>query len=237
LRPEQRIIFALDLPDFEEAVKYIDILQYKTGIFKVGLELFIKDGRRVIDYIHENTKNEIFLDLKLLDIPKTVERSVAIVKSLGVRFLTVHAMDRKTLEYAVAAAVEKLNILGVTLLTSFDWEDLKEHGLKDEFVADPSLIVKKRAGIAKDAGCSGIICSPHEVLSIKNEIGKDFLCITPGVRMKENDKGDQKRTATPYEAIKNGSDYIVVGRPLRDAKDPVKAAEKISEEINMASKA
>lgn len=125
---KNKIIFALDFPSLEDAKPFIELLKNKIGIFKVGLELFIKEGKTVIDYINKNTGNEIFLDLKLLDIPKTVERSVEIVRDFNVRFLTVHASDRKTLEAAVKGADSKVDILGVTVLTSLGAKGFKRAG-------------------------------------------------------------------------------------------------------------
>lgn len=229
--PKNRIIFALDLPSLEDAKPYIDLLKNEVGIFKVGLELYIKEGKKIIDYINNETKNEIFLDLKLLDIPKTIERSVGVVKDLGVRFLTVHAHDKKTLEAALKGANGCVDILGVTVLTSLDSETLKDQGIKEDLYTFPKNLVKKRVKHAYESGCAGVICSPKESGVVKDITDKDFLAITPGIRMSHNDMGDQKRVLDPFTAIKNGSDCIVVGRPIKEADDPVKAAKEIAFEI------
>ncbi|MDY0132051.1 MAG: orotidine-5'-phosphate decarboxylase [Desulforegulaceae bacterium] len=234
--PKNKIIFALDFSSFEEARLFIDLLKNKIGVFKVGLELFIKEGQKILDYINQNTGNEIFLDLKLLDIPKTVERSVAIVKDFNVRFLTVHAQDRKTLEAAVKGSGGKVDILGVTVLTSLGKQDLKEQGIAEPYLNNSRELVEKRAKFAFDSGIKGVICSPLEASLIKNKFGPDFFAVTPGIRMAHNVNDDQSRTATPFEAIKNGADYIVVGRPIKNAQNPEKEAEQIAFEIERGLK-
>jgi len=234
MKPEQRIIFALDFPSLEQAKPFIELLKNKVGIFKIGLELFIKEGSRIIKYINDNTDNKIFLDLKLLDIPATVEKSVKIVKDFNVEFLTVHAHDRQTLEAAVAGAGDNLKILGVTVLTSLDSLSLKEQCIKDEFCENPYLLVEKRAETAYAAGCAGVICSPDEAGLVKKKTDTDFFAVTPGIRMAHNLHNDQKRVADPYTAVLNGADYIVVGRPLKNADNPLQEAENISLEIERA---
>lgn len=236
MEPKDKIIFALDFPSFEEAKGHIDLLKNKIGIFKIGLELFIKEGVKTIDYIKKNTENEIFLDLKLLDIPKTVERSVSIVKDFGVKFLTVHGHDRRTLEAAVNAAGDDLGILAVTVMTSIDSRDLKEQCVKDEFIENPAELVKKRLELAIESGCRGVICSPEESSIVKEIAGNDFYAITPGIRMAGNENEDQKRVKDPYNAVKGGSDYLVIGRPIRDAENPCEAAKSIAGEIARAIK-
>lgn len=235
MEPKDKIIFALDLPSFDEAKPFIDKLKNHVGLFKIGLELFFKEGRKTIDYINSNTRNEIFLDLKLLDIPKTVERSVSIVKDFGVRFLTVHAHDRATLDAAVKGSDGKVDILGVTVLTSLDGKDLEEQGMNSRYSANPFELVKKRADIAYSCNCSGIICSPQEAFYTK-ELDNKFLAVTPGIRLSQDNIQDQKRVMNPFNAVKNGSDYIVVGRPIKDSADPVKTADEISFEIDKALK-
>lgn len=236
MESKNKIIFALDFPSFDAAKPFIDGLKNKIGIFKIGLELFIKEGKTVIDYINKNTDNEIFLDLKLLDIPKTVERSVRIVSGFNVRFLTVHAQDIKTLEAAVKGADGKVDILGVTVLTSLGESDLKEQGLENVYVKSPLELVKKRAELAFLSGCRGVICSPLEASFVKKDFGTDFLAVTPGIRMSHNLNDDQTRTADPFTAVKNGADYIVVGRPIKNAENPGSEAEKIALEIERGLK-
>ncbi len=234
MKPLNRIIFALDLPDLEKAKPYIEILEEKVGMFKVGLELFIKEGRNVIDYINKNTKTPVFLDLKILDIPKTVERSVKSAKDLGIEFFTIHAHDRQTLSAASSAADGKISLLGVTVLTSLNSENLEEQGLKRKYFENPGALVRKRVAFSYECGLKGVVCSPFEASFVKNAADMDFLAVTPGIRLSYNKNEDQKRFTDPYNAIKNGSDYIVVGRPVRDAENPAKEAEKILKEIERA---
>lgn len=228
------IIFPLDVPAFEDAKELISLLADDVGIFKVGLELFISSGPEIVNYIHEAGTAKVFLDLKLHDIPATVKRAAAVVGELGVKFATVHCGDSNTmLENAVEGCQGRTDILGVTVLTSTGSDDIKNAGYKEEYYRDLSSLVLKKAGAAKEAGCAGVICSGLEVKKIKEICGKDFLAITPGIRpdWEELKTDDQKRITTPGEAVKNGSDYIVIGRPIRDAKDPVQAARRVAEEI------
>lgn len=232
--PKDFIVFPLDVPTFDDAKKLISLLANDIGIFKVGLELFISAGPEIVKYIHEAGTAKVFLDLKLHDIPATVKRAAAIVGDLGVKFATVHCGDSTTmLEEAVAGCKGKTGILGVTVLTSTGSDDIKNAGYKKEYYDDLSNLVIKKANAAKKAGCAGVICSGLEVKKIKEICGKDFLAITPGIRpdWKELKTDDQKRITTPAEAVGNGSDYIVIGRPIRDAKDPVKAARRVAAEI------
>ncbi len=234
---KDHIIFPLDVPTFAEAKKLIALLANDVGIFKVGLELFISAGPDIVKYIHEAGTAAVFLDLKLHDIPATVNRAAAIVGNLGVKFATVHCGDSvKMLEEAVSGSNGKTGILGVTVLTSTDSEDIKNAGYAEKFYIDLPALVIKKAIAAKNAGCAGVICSGLEVKKIKEACGQSFLAITPGIRpaWTINDKEDQKRITTPAQAIKNGSDYIVIGRPIRDAKNPVTAATRITQEIDVA---
>ena len=232
--PKDYIIFPLDVPTFDEAKRLISLLANDIGIFKVGLELFISAGPEIIKYIHNAGTAKVFLDLKLHDIPATVERAAAIVGELGVKFATVHCGDSVTmLEGAVRGSGGKTGILGVTVLTSTGCDDLLNAGYKEEYCNDLSNLVTKKAMTAKKAGCAGVICSGLEVKKIKEICGADFFAITPGIRpdWEELKTDDQKRITTPADAVKNGSDYIVIGRPIRDAKSPVEAARKVASEI------
>ena len=231
------IIFPLDVPTFDEAKKLISLLANDVGIFKVGLELFISAGPEIVHYINEAGTAEVFLDLKLHDIPATVGRAAAIVGNLGVKFATVHCGDSvKMLEEAVNGSKEKTGILGVTVLTSTGSDDIKNAGYDEQFYNNLQSLVIKKAKTAQAAGCAGVICSGLEVKKIKEECGQSFLAITPGIRpaWTINDQDDQKRITTPAAAIQNGSDYIVIGRPIRDAENPVEAARKVAEEIASA---
>lgn len=232
------IIFPLDVPAENDAKRLIGLLSDHVGMFKVGMELFIRAGAEIISYIKESGEAGIFLDLKLHDIPATVSRAMEIVSKLEVTFATVHCGESKAmLEAAVAGSHGRAGILGVTVLTSLSGDDIREAGFKDEYSDDISQLVLKRAEMAKNAGCVGVVCSGSEAGILKKRLGKDFLTVTPGIRpayqqTAKND--DQKRVTTPSAALRGGSDYLVIGRPIRDAFDPVEAAIKITHEIETA---
>ena len=233
------IIFPLDVPTLEEAKPYIECLSDCVGMFKLGLELFIRSGTEAIKTIKSNGNTGIFLDLKLHDIPETVERAVKVIADLDVTFTTVHCGESiNMLESAVKGAEGRVGILGVTVLTSVSKEDIMTAGFDAGFSSDLTGLVMKRAENAKNTGCAGVVCSGLEAGVIKNKFGDNFLAVTPGIRpaWDKTAKDDQQRIMTPAQAIKNGADYLVIGRPIRDANDPRKAALKIAEEINEANK-
>ena len=228
------IIFPLDVSSVNTARQYVETLSESVGMFKIGLELFIRSGPDIIDFIKVSGAAKIFLDLKLHDIPETVSRAMQNIADLGVAFATVHCGETsRMLEAAVKGGKDKVGVLGVTVLTSVMNEDLKSAGFKKEFYEDLSRLVIKRATMAKQAGCKGIVCSAFEVKSIKQTLGQDFIAVTPGIRpgWDANGKNDQQRVTTPARAVENGSDYLVIGRPIRDAKNPKAAAVRIAEEI------
>lgn len=232
--PKDPIIFPLDVSTFDEAKKYISLLSDHVGMFKVGLELFIKAGPEIVTYTNAAGGAKIFLDLKLHDIPVTVYRAVKSIAGMDVALATVHCGESKEmLEKAVEGSGGKVGILGVTVLTSVSPQDIKNSGFKKEFSDDISGLVLKRAEMAKAAGCTGIVCSGKEVAQIKSHFGKDFIAVTPGIRPLGDgvSNDDQARITTPADAIKKGADYLVIGRPIRDADDPVDAAKKIAGEI------
>ena len=219
------IIFPLDVATIEAAKKYIGWLAERVGLFKVGLELFIRCGPEIIDFIHSQTAARVFLDLKLHDIPATVGRAMSRIADLGVAFATVHVSEnRRMLEAAVEGSGGKVGILGVTVLTSVSAKDLESAGYRSVFYDDVPQLVLLRAQQAHEAG------------QIKERFGKDFLAVTPGVRpaWTVNAKEDQRRITTPAQAITAGADYLVIGRPIRDAEDPCQAAVRIAEEIEAA---
>ena len=229
------IIFPLDLPSVRKAREYVKMLSDSVGIFKIGLELFIRSGPEIIDFIHDSGTAGIFLDMKLHDIPATVFRATEGIADLGVKFATVHCSEsNKMLEAAVKGSRGKVGILGVTVLTSVSREDIQAAGFKEDFYSDISKLVWQRAVNAKKAGCTGVVCSGLEVEMIKAKMGKDFVAVTPGIRplWEGMKKDDQQRITTPAGAIQNGSDYLVIGRPIRDAKDPREAAIRIADEID-----
>jgi len=215
----ERLIVALDVPSAAGAKALVEKLGDSVRFYKVGLELFSTDGYfGLIEWLAKRG-NKVFADLKLYDIPETVARAVANLSSSGASFLTVHG-HRSVME---AAAREKgaLKILAVTVLTSFDQRDLDEMG-STKTVEE---LVLGRAALAAQTGCDGVIASGHEAPALKSRFGKRLLVVTPGIRPAENKPADdQKRTVDVAQAFANGADYIVVGRPVRDAKDPRAAA-------------
>ena len=232
--PKDYIIFPLDVPSIEAAARYVKLLSGSVGMFKVGLELFIESGPDIIRMIRETGGARIFLDLKLHDIPETVSRAVDRIAALNVDFATVHCGESsRMLEAAVSAGRNRVGVLGVTVLTSVSSGDIRAAGFKDDMYADMSALVIKRAAMAKAAGCAGVVCSGLEVRMIKDRFGSDFIAVTPGIRPvgEGMPADDQKRVTTPAEAIRNGADFLVIGRPIRDASDPKGAAVRIAEEI------
>jgi orotidine-5'-phosphate decarboxylase len=228
------IIFPLDVATVKEAKTYVELLSESVGMFKVGLELFIRSGPELIDFINASAASGVFLDLKLHDIPATVFRAMEGIADLGVKYATVHCGETpRMLEAAVSGAGGRVSVLGVTVLTSISGEDIKAAGFKKPFYEDLTRLVAERAAMAQSAGCAGIVCSGQEVKMIKQTFGRNFIAVTPGIRplWDETKQHDQRRVATPAMAIENGSDYLVIGRPIRDAKNPRAAALRIAEEI------
>ena len=233
-QPKDYIVFPLDLPSHREAMVYVKKLKGKVGLFKVGLELFISSGPEMIRDIKEQGEAEVFLDLKLHDIPVTMQRAFLAASRHGPRFVTVHCDQGEGFLKGVADDNPgKTQILAITLLTSLSRENLIKLGVSEKYTRDLSAMVIMRARMAKEAGCHGVVCSGHEVGALKKEMGRDFIAVTPGIRPAWSlvDKDDQKRIVTPADAVRLGSDYIVIGRPIRDAKDPGEAAQMVAEEI------
>lgn len=217
----ERLIFALDVQGLEPARDWASRLASHVGLFKVGLELFAAAGPDAVRAATDAGGRSIFCDLKLHDIPATVAGAVRSLRRLGgVRMVTAHVEGGPAmLEAAVQEGGGEICILGVTRLTSL-------HASVDEVV--------ELAGRACDAGCGGIVCSGAEVAPVRAAVGKDPLLVCPGVRPLGSDAGDQARVVTPSQAIAAGADYLVVGRPIRDAADPALAADAIADEISSA---
>jgi orotidine-5'-phosphate decarboxylase len=231
------LIFPLDVPTYEEGIRYVELLGDHVGLFKVGLELFVSVGPRILRAIRERSRAGIFLDLKFHDIPATVKNAFLAASAHGVDFTTVHCdAGRGLLRSVVENDPSGTRVLAVTVLTSLESKDVKELGYLDRYVNNIAELVMLKARIAKDAGCSGVVCSGLEVERVKAELGKDFIVATPGIRpaWSLTGKDDQKRIITPYQAIKGGADYLVVGRPIRAAEKPVEAAKRVVGEIEMA---
>lgn len=217
--PEERLIFALDVPTAAEARRLVETLREAVIFYKVGLELFLSgEGFEVVDWLLEREK-KVFVDLKLFDVPETVASAVRQLRRRPVTFTTVHGNDG-ILE---AACREKgdLKILAVTVLTSLDRGDLDDLG----FQVDVHDLVLSRARRALELGCDGVVSSGLEARALKQYLGERLLIVTPGIRPVENRPADdQKRVVTVEEAIRNGADYVVVGRPIRNAPDPYEVA-------------
>jgi orotidine-5'-phosphate decarboxylase len=231
------IVFPLDVPSPEAARSLVNLLADDVGMFKVGLELFIRSGPELVRWIQQAGAAEVFLDLKLHDIPVTVKRAMARVAELGVFLATVHCGDSRTmLEAAVEGAGGRVNVLGVTVLTSVASTDLVEAGYRDCYAGDLQQLVMKKARMAKNAGCSGVVCSGQEVQAIRAAFGNAFLTVTPGIRPSGGGVAadDQSRIVTPAMAIQGGADYLVIGRPIRDSADPRATARTIAAEIQEA---
>jgi orotidine-5'-phosphate decarboxylase len=230
-RGQDRLIFALDVPARADAEPLLDELAGHVGVAKIGLELFVAEGAAIVRSARERDF-PVFLDLKLHDIPETVERAVARACDLDVTFLTVHASGGpKMLERAVARTRgTNTRIVAVTVLTSLDASDLRAIGIERAPYAHAALLAEQ----AQSAGVSNFVCSPHEVSALRRSLSPSAVLITPGVRPTSSDAGDQKRTATADAAIRAGADYVVVGRPIRDATDRVAAADAIAREIATA---
>ena len=228
---KNKIIVALDINTIKEVERLLGILSPHVNIFKVGMELFYSCGTKAIDVIKKYDK-DIFLDLKFHDIPNTVKNSAKVAARLGVTIFNVHASGGRDMMSAALEGAEegserlgqdRPRILGVTVLTSMDKESLHQVGINKA----PEEQVLNLARLVKDSGLDGVVVSPKETAKVRKAFGDDFLIVTPGVRPEGNQKQDQKRVATPKEAIDAGADYIVIGRPITKAKDPVKTLQDI----------
>jgi len=222
-----RLIFALDVPGAVEARRLVETLGNSVRFYKLGLELFTSGGYfELVDELLAQGK-KIFADLKLYDVPETVAAAVRQLRKRPITFTTVHGND----SIMTAAAREKgdLKILAVTVLTSLDQNDLRDLG----YHADIGDLVLARARRARETGCDGVIASGLEAQSLRRHLGEDFLIVTPGIRPVENNRpaDDQKRVVNVEQALRNGADYIVVGRPIRNAPDPYQAAMRIQETL------
>lgn len=227
------LCYPLDYPDAPHALRGAEAVVDHVDVLKVGLELFVEAGPSVVRDLAKLGK-PIFLDLKLHDIPETVHRAVARACDLGVAYLTVHTSGGPRMLRAAADAVGNagsgLRLLGVTVLTSIDADELQALGV----AVAPATVVMHLAQIGKDAGLGGFVCSPHEVGELRRVLGPVPVLVTPGVRPRGAAAGDQKRVATPAETVRAGSSMLVVGRPIRDAADPAAAAAEIRKEMYSA---
>lgn len=230
-----RLAYALDFPSLALAEAGAAQVASAVGVLKVGLELFVSEGPRAIA-LGPKLGCDVFLDLKLHDIPETVERAVAAAAAHGVRYLTVHASGGPKMLAAAARRAERENtglvLLAITVLTSLDASDLAAAGV----ASDPAAQALRLAKLAHGEGIPGMVCSAAEVAALRAELGPKAVLVTPGIRPAAGTgTDDQKRTGTPESAIRAGSSLLVVGRPIRDAADPRAAAAAICDEIQRAS--
>lgn len=222
----ERLIFALDVPSVADAKQWVETLSDEVQFYKLGLELFMAGGYfELIDWLRARGK-QVFVDLKFFDVPETVASAVRQLTSHGATFATIHGND--AIMRAAVREKADLKILAVTALTSLDRGDLDDLG----FACDPETLVLSRARRALEIGCDGVISSGMEVARLREELGNRLVVITPGIRPVDNDQpDDQKRTVDVRQAFLNGADYIVVGRPIRQAADPRAAAQAIQTQI------
>ncbi len=231
--PCRQLAVALDVADLDAAERVARAVSPVAGYLKVGLELYTRFGPRAVE-VAKSTGSEIFLDLKLHDIPETVERAVEAAGALGVSLLTIHASGGRAMLAAAARAAERstprLGLLAVTVLTSLDEADLASIGVPRA----PAEQAVALARLAWEAGVRGFVTSTHEAPALRRELGPDALLVTPGIRPRGSDRADQKRIATPGGAIHAGSNLLVVGRPIHADPDPAARAAEVRDEIEQA---
>jgi len=235
---KQRLIFALDVDNLEDARNWVAKLQGQVGVFKIGKQLFTRCGPEVVRLVQDGGC-DVFLDLKYHDIPNTVAMAGLEAQRLGVRMFNVHALGGFEMMAKLVAEIDRACprgnpdrpiLLAVTILTSSTEETLRRVGIDRPI----QVMVPKLARLAKDAGMDGVVASPKEVGLIRDACGDDFLIVTPGVRPTFASQDDQKRVTTPGDALRSGADYLVIGRPISAAADPVLAADMILQEMQEA---
>lgn len=228
--PNKPIVVALDFEDAKQTLQLVDRLDPERCRLKIGKELFTSEGPQLVEALQKKDF-EIFLDLKFHDIPNTCAKAVAAAARLGVWMVNVHASGgQRMMEAAREALVPfsvKPKLIGVTVLTSMEQSDLAGIGLD----VDPQLQVKRLAGLVKESGLDGVVCSAQEAAMLKQAFGQEFCLVTPGIRPSFAVQGDQRRVMTPLEAMTAGVDFMVIGRPITQAKDPVEALKLIEQEI------
>ena len=225
------VIIACDFSSKEETLKFLDQFKEEKPFVKIGMELFYAEGGEIVKEIKKRG-HKIFLDLKLCDIPNTVYKAMKNIAALGVDMTNVHAFGSIEMMKAAKKAINEVNpetkLIAVTVLTSSD-----QNVLDNELMIDGNIndVILKYASNTKEAGLDGVVCSPLESKIIKEKCGEDFLTVTPGIRFADDAKGDQKRVTTPAMAKEIGSSYIVVGRSITGAKDPVEAYRRCVKEF------
>jgi orotidine-5'-phosphate decarboxylase len=239
LQPKDRLVLPLDFDSVKEALRIVKELKDYIGLFKIGWTLFMNAGPEVIGKITQaiGRGSQIFFDVKVLDIPRTMQgATAAVISSHAIKYVTAHTFEGKRHVAAVVEAARQggnvTKVIGVTVLTSQNDEDVQSLW-QGKTALERVLML---AQIAKDGGAVGVVCSGHEARAVKEKFGEDFVVITPAIRPEWSHiaQDDQRRVMTPREAIQAGADYIVVGRPIYQAKDPVEAAKRVIEEIRQA---
>ena len=231
------VIIACDFDSAEKTLAFLDLFKGRKPFVKIGMELFYAAGPEIVREV-KRRGHSVFLDLKLHDIPNTVKKSMAVLSLLGADICNLHAAGTTTMMQAALEGLTRADgtrplLIAVTQLTSTDESSMR----RDLLIEKPmEEVVRHYALTAKNAGLDGVVCSPLEATAVHKECGKDFLTVTPGVRFAEGEIGDQKRVMTPSEARKAGSDYIVMGRPITAAKNPVAAYQRAIEELKINSK-
>lgn len=237
MEAKDRIVLALDVDTSDEAIRLVKKLSGQVGVFKIGMQLYNGLGPDIVHRVHD-LGGKVFLDLKLHDIPNTVAAAARVITRLNTFMFNVHAAGgREMMNLTAAASIKEADrygstpplILAVTVLTSISQKELNEEmyitGLRVE------ELVVKWALMAKESGLGGVVCSPQEIASIRRACGPDFKIVTPGIRPLWSAANDQKRITTPRQALDLGADYMVIGRPIVQASDPIEAAQKIIEEL------
>jgi orotidine-5'-phosphate decarboxylase len=229
MQARDRLIVAVDLSDRDAILSLISDLRGVGGVFKIGLQAFIANGPSLVrDIVEEGER--VFLDLKIHDIPNTARSAVAEAVGHGASMVTVHASGGESMLRGCAAAQDSAIVLGVTVLTSLDDDELSRIGFQGSALESAVRL----AALSRDSGLRGVVASPHEIGAIRAACGTDLVIVTPGIRPAGEARDDQRRTMTPLDAIREGADYIVVGRPIVAAPNPRDAAMRLLDEIALA---
>ena len=234
----ERLIIALDLESLSEAERVVDLLKEKISVFKIGLQLFTKEGPKAVEMVNRKG-GKVFLDLKYHDIPNTVAKAAKEATRLGVFMFSIHTLGGNDMmkmcrdsvvETSMKEGIGRPSIIGITILTSIDQKTLNDLGIKETLKDEARHLSEK----ALRSGLDGVVASPEEVKSIRESCGRDFIIITPGIRPEGSQHNDQKRIMTPRDAVREGANFLVIGRPVLMAEDPLKAVEEILRTIHDA---
>ena len=232
----EKLVLALDVDDFKSAEGLVDKLKDYVGVFKIGSQLFTSEGIKVIEMVNQKGCR-VFLDLKFHDIPNTVKGAAESATKLGIYMFNIHTSGgyemmksaaEATKETSLKSGIKKPLVLGVTVLTSINQEVLEKEIGVNKTIKEHVVHLAK---LAKAAGLDGVVASPHEIKDIRDACGEDFVILTPGIRPKSKYLDDQKRVMTPKQALSLGADFLVIGRPIRNAKNPAEAAQDILKEM------